>query len=582
MTKTRLAAALSLALFVVPVSQAAKYRVVELPVIDKGQSSFPSAINEAGNITVNVSLPYNIPIDLDLLDFESETLINALTDVQSASNGDFNSVDYEILLAAISSGDGLQSAQQIANSISFLASETETNFIPGFDQPSESNNEFSISTNTIARDVNDSNLAIGTGEGFYSKVDYTLKAGVNAGEVVTFIVREFGTRAFVSLGNTVFDLPAPALIAGGFSEAYSINESYQVVGYGTTLFTSDTLETSIDNCKSEELVDDDNPESVNLPSRGDIPVESCISSIVSTFTSSVPSSAQLRGIIWQLDNQGNLLDTKELGLLFEPETDDTNNYSSQALAVNDNGIAVGVSNGQYTEDGVTVIRNFGVIFDQDEVINITPDPDSNVARTSNSISSAADINNNNLVVGFQIKSVNGSNRTKFFVYDMNLDELNFPSDFFLGSSSIALDINNNGLVVGYGEVDASLSGRRTEGFLYNHETEQFDGIQSLINCNSPYTIVQANSINDKNEIVATALYEGAARNSLGEIILDSTGSETIVELVTAVKLVPIDSGEVESCEVVDDLNRERQGASITWMLVFGIVILGWRRYKNNL
>jgi hypothetical protein len=585
MTKKKLAAVLSLSILVVPVSQAAKYTVVELPVADKGQSSFPSAINEAGNITVNVSSPYNIPIDLDLLDFESEVLVNALTDVESARIGNFNSVDYEILLTAIRTGDTLQSAQQIANTISFLASETETNYIPGFEQPTQADNEFTLSSNTIARDVNDKNFAVGTSEGFYKKVDYTFKTSVNAGEVATFVVHDFGSRGFVSLGdNIIVDLPAPALTAGGFSEAYGINEGNQVVGYGSTLFLSDTLETGIAECVNEDLIDDEDPqtpESDHLPLRGDIPIESCISSVVGTLTASVTSFAQLRGLIWQLDAQGNLIETKELGILFEPEVDDETNYSSQALAINDNGIAVGVSNGQYPVNGVNTTRNFGVIFDEDQIINITPEPDSIVAQTSTTISSAADINNNNLVVGYQIKSVNGSNRTKFFVYDMNLAEITFPADFFLGSSSIALDINNNGLVVGYGDIDASLTGRRTGGFLYDNEAEQFNGIQDLINCDSPYTIVQANSINDKNEIVATALYKGPARDSRGEIILDSAGNEIIVDLVSAVKLEPIAGGEIENCEITDEVNKQRQGASVTWMLALGMVLLGWRRYKNQ-
>ena len=578
MIKTRLAAALSLALLVAPVSQAAKYKVVELPVTDKGKSSFSNAINEDGNITVNVTSAFNVPIDLELLDFESDTLMNALTDVESASNGDFNSTDYEILLSFIRSAAGLQTVQQIANTVGFLASENETTYIPGFDQRTDPDNEFSISTNTILRDINDSGFTVGSSEGFYNKIDYSFESG----EDVTFVVHEFGTRGFVSLGdNTAVGLPAPEGLAGGFSEAYGINESNQVVGYGTTLFLTDAIQTSITECEDDSIIDDEDPDTVDFPLRGDVPVESCISSIVSSFTGSVTSFAQLRGLIWQLDGQGNLLDTKQLGLLFEPEADDTANYSSQALAINDNGIAVGVSNGQYTENGVTVARNFGVIFDQDEVINLTPDPDSNVARSSNTISSAADINNDNLVVGYQIKSVNGTNRTKFFVYDMNLSEMTFPDDFFLGSSSIALDINNNGLVVGYGEVDASLTGRRTEGFLYDNESKEFFGIRDLISCDSPYTIVQANSINDKNEIAATALYEGPARDSMGEIILDSNGSEVIVDLVTAVKLEPIVGGEAENCDSpADEINRERQGGSVTWILALGFVFLGWRRFKN--
>jgi uncharacterized membrane protein len=565
MTKTKLTAALSLALLVVPVSQAAKYRVVELPVADKGQASFPSAINGDGNITVNVSSPFNVPIDLDLLDFESDALINGLTDVEAASNGNFNKTDYELLLAAIRNGDGSQNAQQIANTISFIASENETTFIPGFDQLSEQNNEFSISTTTNVRDINESGFTVGSGEGFYNKVDYSFEDGLDA----TFVVSEFGTRGFVSFGDTVVGLPAPVTTAGGFSEAYAINESNQVVGYGSTAFLTETLEIDIADCADEEL-------------RGDLPFESCISSVISSFTNSVTTFAQLRGLIWQLDDQGNVLQTKELGILFEPEADDTANYSSQAVAINDNGIAVGISNGQYTENDVTVSRNFGVIFDQDEVINLTPEPDSIVARSSTTISSAADINNDNLVVGYQIKSVNGSNRTKFFVYDMNLGELTFPDDFFLGSSSVALDINNNGVVVGYGEVDASLTGRRTEGFLYDHQTQQFNGLRDLISCESPYTIVQANAINDNNEIAATALYQGPSKDSMGDVILDSSGSEIIIDRVVAVKLVPILGGEVENCgEASDEINRERQGASVSWLLAFGFVLLGWRRFKNH-
>ena len=564
MTKTRLAATLSLALIVAPVSQAARYRVVELPVTDEGQSSFPSTIGEDGNITVNVRGAFNVPIDLDLLDFDSDSLINALTDIESARTGNFNSADYEILLALIRSADGTQSSQQIANTVSYLASENETSYIPGFDQLSDQNNEFTFNSSTVVRDINDLGFSVGTGEGYYSKLNYTFEGGQN----VNFVLHEFGTRAFVSLGNTVVGLPAPETMAGGVSEAYAINESNQVIGYGSTLIISDTLETSLTDCEDDEL-------------RGDVPFESCINSTVSSFTASAASFAQLRGLIWQLDEQGNLLETKELGILFEPDADDIANYSSQALAINDNGIAVGVSNGQYTENDVTVARNFAVIFDQDEIINITPEPDSNVARSSNTISSAADINNDNLVVGYQVKSVNGTNRRKFFVYDMLLEEITFPSDFFLGSSSNALDINNNGMVVGYGEVDASITGRRNEGFLYDIAAEQFYGIRELISCDSPYTIVQANSINDQNEIAATARYQGTARDSRGEVLLDSAGVEIQIDLVTAVKLELIPGGEIDNCDpIVDKINRERQGASVVWMLGFGLVLLGWRRFKN--
>lgn len=580
MTKTRLTATLTLALLVAPVTQAAKYRIVELPIADKGSSSFSSAINENGTITANVKTPYNIPIDLTLLDFESTILVDNLTDIQAASNGDFNINDYSFLLAFIRSKDGLQSAQQISDTISFFVTENSTDYIPGFDQPSMPDNEFTLSTNTTVRDINNAGLVVGRGEGFYSKVPYT-----NAeGNELVYVVRDKGVRGFVSNGTTVIDLPAPSSLLGGYSEAFGINDNNQVVGYGTTLFLSDTLETSLADCLNEELVDhDDDPDTEVRLLRGDIPVESCISSLVSTFSAAPTSYAQLRGLIWQLDDSGNVLDTKELGLLFEPEEDDTLNYASQATAINEHGIAVGSSNGKYTEGDATVTRNYAVIFENDQVINITPNPDQAVARTSTTISTAVDINNDNLVTGYQVKSVNGKNRTKFFVYDMNSQELTFPSDFFLGSSSVPMDINNNGLVVGFGEVDASLTGRRKEGFLYDHTTEEFFPIRDLISCDSPYTILQANSINDQGQIAATALHQDLVRDARGDLPLDDEGMplEIFQDAVVSVLLEPIEGGQVESCaKPSDEINRERQGAGIFWLISFGLLMLVWRRVRH--
>ena len=77
-------------------------------------------------------------------------------------------------------------------------------------------------------------FSVGSGEGFYNKVDYTFESG----DDVTFVVHEFGKRGFVNLGNTVVGLAPPADVAGGFSDVYAINESNQVAGYGTTLYST--------------------------------------------------------------------------------------------------------------------------------------------------------------------------------------------------------------------------------------------------------------------------------------------------------------------------------------------------------
>ncbi|MGS2720137.1 DUF3466 family protein [Paraglaciecola aestuariivivens] len=566
MIKTRLAAALSIAFIITPVSQAAKYRVVELPVTELGANSFSSAINANNELVVNVKTPNNVPIDLSLLDFDSDTLINGLTDIDSARVGNFNDDDYEFILAYIRAGDGSNRVQQVANTLSYLHSATSLDYIAGFDSFSEADNQYTLSTNTNARDINDAGLVVGKGEGAYSNFDYTDENGDN----ITYVLHEYGSRAFVYNGSQNIELPAPNTDAGGYSEAFAINANNQVVGYGSVDVINSSIATAEENCADDEA-------------RGDIPVEACLSNIVTSYNGAPNTYARLRGLIWQLDDSGNLISTKELGLLFEPDADSTANYSNQAVGINDHGIAVGSSNGEYTEGDVTVTRNYAVIYDNDTVINITPEPDQAVARSSSIISAAIDINNDNLVTGYQVKKVNGVNRNKFFVYDMNSQEITFPEDYFLGSSSVPMDINNQGVVVGFGEVDASLTGRRKEGFLYDHNSGEFTGIRNLLSCDTPYTIVQANAINDQGVIAATALYQGPKRNSRGEIFLDSDGNQVIVDIVTAVKLEPIAGGEIEDCtSAEDDINRERQGASVSWILGLGLVLLFTRRFKAKL
>ncbi|MFT2090846.1 DUF3466 family protein [Paraglaciecola sp. 2405UD69-4] len=561
MIKKKLAVALSIALLSIGPVEAAKYRVVELDVANVGEDSFPSAINDDGEMSVNVASPYNVPIDLDLLDFDSIALNALLTDPAAASFGNINEVDYELLLGFIRDQSGSQLSQQIASLISYQASEDETNYIPVFDQEASEDGDYTFSSNVTTRDINNSDFTAGSSQGYYFKVDYQL----DDGEDVTFVVNEFGRRGFVSRNGVTTELPPPEDFAGGFSEAYGLNNSNQVVGFGTTEFLTDSFELAEENCEDEDL-------------RGDVPYESCISSLAATLTSNLTDASQLRGLIWELDDEGNLLDTTELGILFEPEAEDTSGYTSRAVAINDNGIAVGVSNGEYTNAQGTVIRNYGVIFNGDEIINLTPNPEELVALSTVNISTATDINNNNLVVGYHAQRVNGFTRDKFFVYDMSLGELESPDDFFAGSRSVALAVNNNNLVVGFGEVDAAINGRRSEGFLYDHNTQEFNRIGDLIDCDSIYTIVQANAINDNDEIAATALYLQPARDSRGELILDSGGNEILVDKIAAVKLVPIEGGEIETCEVpIEEIARPRQGASLGWLIMFSGLLLLWRR-----
>ncbi|MGJ8679059.1 DUF3466 family protein [Paraglaciecola sp.] len=575
MIKTRLAVALSLALLSVSNVYGAKYKVVELPVVDKGYNSFPSAINEAGEITVNVRTPYNSPIDIDLLDFEEEAFTANLTDIDAAMAGNFNLADYSYVMSGLSDNQSSQFVQKIANITSYVATPEDTVLIPGFGSKN-SNNEYMLDTGTLVNDINDLGYTVGRSQGGFYKLPYVFAEGTENELAVTFILSDFSAHGFADVNGNVVDLAPIDTTLGGVSDVTGINNNNQVVGFGTTDFDSEGLQASIDACIDEEL----NDEGV-LP-RGDLPVESCVSSLFTGYASEVASHSQVRGLIWQLDNDGNIIDTKELGLLLTPDADDETKYSSSASAINDNGIAVGQSPGEYVSGSTTAIRNYAVVYNGDDVINITPDVELTVARSSSSLSTATDINNSDLVVGFQPKSINGSFRTKFFVYDVNSAQLTFPDDFFLGSSSVAFDINNNGQVVGYGEIEATQTTRRTAGFIYDHGTKEFSNLNEQIGCEAEYSIVQANAINDNGEIAATALIQAPLRNVLGDLLLDDDGNEVLREQVVAVKLEPISGGTIDDCgEIVNEANRERQGASLFWLMPITLLILWIRRRKLN-
>ncbi|KXI29058.1 DUF3466 family protein [Paraglaciecola hydrolytica] len=555
MKKTRLAAILSLSLLSVTAANAAQYSVVELAVTDKGISTFPTDISNSGEVSVNVQNLYSPIIDVSLINFELESLINNLTDIDAAKAGNLNTTDYLLLYTFITSNRESQFFQQIAQVNSYLSTENNSTLLPAFDLINADSGLYERSTNTTVRGLNDAGYSVGVAQGGFYKLPYTFAD--EASTETTFVLNDFYSRGFAQLNGNIIELPPIETTAGGLSDAFDINVNNQVVGYGTTELVAESFQTGVDNCADETV-------------RGDIPQASCIRSLSVSLSSSVGQIAQRRGLIWQLDDQGNIISTKELGLLLTVEDDDSKIYSSRAVAINDNGIAVGESPAIYKE--TTFLTTAAAIYIGDQVSTINYD-DETLSST------ATDINNQDLVVGYITKRINGYTRKKFFVHDINTDITTYPNDFFLGSSSTANSINNNGLVVGYAEYESSLSNRRNAGFLYNNNDKSFTDLASLLACDSPYIIQQANAINDNNEIAATAVKKGPARNVKGEIILDADGVEVQTDVVVAVKLVPIPGGVVDQCDVVDNENRDRQGAGLSWLILLSLFGFGCRKLR---
>ena len=157
---------------------------------------------------------------------------------------------------------------------------------------------------------------------------------------------------------------------------------------------------------------------------------------------------------------------------------------------------------------------------------------------------------------------------------MNDDSLNFVSDFFESSSTIPREFNNNNLVVGSADVEATASSgtsRKTAAFLYDIEADSFLDLNTLIACNSPFNLIEATDINDNNEIVVSAITKKPTRNARGEVIIDESGEEVLVDTVVTLKLNP--TGQEASVCSDEDLGvLERKGAS-TGFYMFALLIL---------
>jgi hypothetical protein len=528
-------------------SQAAQYQVIELGLGDEGAQSFADHVNSSGDVYSRTTGYFNPPIDLSLLDFESETLKSGLTDIDAAMAGMFNAEDYTFLYSLIEAGQNNFFVQQLGSSKVFISNGSDNLHVAGLDQQAVN---FSGLTHSVETEVRSSNQ-LGNLVGVSTDPFYTLTYTNEENTQIDYVLNDFSTRGFVQMGTEVMELVPEVNLLGGISIANDINNGLQVAGM-ESIQVNEVLQEAKDNCDNDE-------------ERGDVPIESCYRGLM--LGTGFSNNFLQRGVIWQLDELGTVISKTQLGIMFLPEEDDDRFYSSLASSVNDNGIAVGTS--QLREDNA--ITTQAVIFDSDQVIDF-------IDRDEYFSSTAVSINNNNLIAGHGSVVINGATRTKLYIHDYNSGETRFPQDFFQSSAAIARDINNRNQVVGDAEVEGTLvDNRRREGFLYDYNTDNFVNINALLVCDSPYRIVQANSINDAGQIAATALVIQPRRDITGEVVLDENGQEIQEEVPIAVRLDPID-GEIDNCEE-EEVLLERQGASLHSMFM---LLLGWILVFRNI
>lgn len=543
-------------------ASAAVYQVEDLGPLESTRNSFAHAINEHNNVAASAIGRYQLPIDLSNFDMEALKASIEAAKKQDATRwedlnyeeieaGTVNTTGREFLTDYLVGRSTDSRRQKYGDRYGFVLQSNTLKELQAFDTTMQDVDSLSRSVVDQITGINDNDWVTMSSTAPFYKVQFTPAAtdATPNPDPVTFWQRDFYGRAVLFKGDDKVVLAPPFVIYGGASAAFDISNSGYVVGYVSTGFVKDAEDRFRPLCINEET--ETRPDLV------------CV-----WESNNVVPLYQLRAYRWKLNSNGLIEDAKSLGMLYVPADDDERGYTSSALSVNEAGIAVGYSPVKRFDDN-TFATTYPAIFKlNDEIVDFINHDDylGGYAR---------DINDNNIVVGEANKTVNGIVRSKFYVYNMDNEQITFPQDFFTGSSSVARAVNNAGQVVGEGEVESDLRTRRRNGFLYDIGAGTFENLNDLTTCNNTYTIVEARDINESGVIAATALIKVPDRDVDGNIKMkDGVAEQT--EVARAVRLVPIPNGTKDDCSTVTE-KPTRKGGSWHWGASLLLLTFGLRR-----
>ncbi len=386
-------------------------------------------------------------------------------------------------------------------------------------------------------------------------------------DTVGYLTADFWRRGFVVENEQLTNLPTEIDSVYAFSEANSISEQGHIAGSMTTQISS-SLQTSIDNCNDDEL-------------RGTQPLEACLSALSNGLGTEllrsdllVSSVRELSAVIWTKDAQSEWQYTAFPSLITFDDGD-TRMAFSRAIAVNDYGVAVGISQ-DYYQDFVNSATNqryisvYPAIFKDEATTSILDD-------LEYSSGTAVDINNSNQVVGYGSKVIAGVTTKQLFIHDIDTNQTIYPNSIGNGADSIPTAINESGVVVGFGQSTGNTGGssiytsasvtQELTGFIYDPDmgADSIIDLNTKISCDSPYVIVRANDISDDGTILADAAIQVETT--------DSSGNSVTVSTVKAVQLVP--DSQAENCEPV--INTDGASGSPYWMVLLLSLVAPFRR-----
>lgn len=589
-------------------SLAATYKVVDKGDAKTLEYTYGKKQNSLGVMAVTGANIYNFPVQFEYL---SESDFNAINNFSIINH------DYVYGLEPVEDLDALKAGEPNANDLAwakiYLKDKTKSSqshyykyqmvgdivaminlgedspstevriFDTAFDGTYSADSILTRSTLDNIEGVSDSGIAFGTGTAPYLPMEEF--TDVN-GTIVQHWLRAHGQRGFFiqNDGVTVEEIePIETRYGGGISAIFDMNDSGTAVGY-----TSYKLSEG----REEDVLDPDN--GCTEPNKFNIPFEICVQYHQSGMY-------HIQAFEAKISEAGVVEETNGLGLLITPHADDDRGFSSQALAVNNDGIAVGYSHGWDNTNVTAPVVNermtgsYAVMFKEDaegnkEVFDFNQKHYYFSYGSVYPFSKAHDINDSGLVVGYT-RDVNTFVK-KFFYVDTSVPEsemeIILPQDFFKTSVSTALAVNNSGVIVGEGEIEthnaSSQNPRRTAGFMYDtlSDSPVIIDLNTLIGCSSGYNILKASDINNEGQISATAIVIADSYDAKGELIVDESGNPVTIDVVRAVLLQPIpDDGEAPCSETEDKV--ERQGASfgsVAILALFSLLGLRRRRYTH--
>ncbi len=544
-------------------SQAATYQVVELGPLSTHKSTFAQAINNNNQSIGNASDLYNYPIDLDEINFEAAAISQNLTpeEIEEAKKGNISAKVLSVLLEYLASSGNDFTVQRYARTFPVRLDTKEMVKIRETAEV-QTNNEYLIG-------INDLNHLTGHATSPFVQQKFTPAATSeepNPVEQTLWVPTKSHLSAIVITEKGRFQLqPYYNDINGGFAVSRGLNNTGTIIGFGSIGLEETLAENIRNSC-------DGNARPENL----------CLynSALNNPFTSG--------GLVWQLDSFGRPGEPRVLNVFGDRYTGKPHTlagysaipYVSTPYDLNDQGLIVGTSvmsdsvdlrYNEYTGRTEIFTSTQAAIFDGEEVKPF-------IDHLEWLGSTATSVNNKGIVTGHAEKVINSALRSRFFIFDYNTGKLTFPTDLFATATTKPKKINDNGKVVGITETfTPGTSSRSNVGFIYDIPTNTFKDINSLLQCNSAYSIVSAEDINEKNVIVATAIKQIEKRDVKGELMLDDRGNVIKEPVAIAVQLNPIANGTIDNCTTEISQGYERQGGAIhiTWAAL--LMLLGLRR-----